>query len=60
MKETSAGWVEVEVLEGEVLTHVSTESIAISFTLTPKEAQELSSELFTAYLETQGLKAKPQ
>jgi len=58
MKEISAGWVDVEVMQGQVLIHISTENVAVSVALTPKETQQLSSDLFTIYLETQGLSAK--
>lgn len=59
MKEISAGWIDVEEMEGKVLLHISTESIAFSVLMTPNEAQVLSGELMRANLMTKTVDALP-
>ena len=49
------GEVRVELLDGDVLIHVSTPIVATSFILKPEDARQLSSDIFSAFLETQGL-----
>ena len=53
------GAVYVELLEGDVLVHVSDPSIVLSFVMKPETARELSAAIFSAYLETQGLGKLP-
>lgn len=53
------GAVYVELLEGDVLVHVSDPSIVLSFVMSPEKARALSAEIFSAYLETQGLGKLP-
>ena len=53
------GVVYVELLEGDVLVHVSHPSIVFSFVMQPEVAKALSAEIFSAYLETQGLGKLP-
>ena len=53
------GEVHVEILEGDVIVHVSDPSIVLTFAVKPETARELSAAIFSAYLETQGLGKLP-
>ena len=55
----SYGEVHVEILKGDILVHVSDPSIVLSFVMSPEKARELSAEIFSVYLETQGLGKLP-
>ena len=49
----------VDLLDGQVCTHVSSTELCLSFVLSPEKARELSGLLFSAYVETQGLGKLP-
>lgn len=59
IKETRSGLLEVGTFNGEVLLGLSSDNLALSCLLSPEDAREISSFLFNAYLETQGLKVNP-
>lgn len=55
MEKCTAGDIQIEVFEGDLIVHIATEGLAVSFILEPEEARKLSSELFKKYVETLNL-----
>lgn len=60
MKEMLKGSFAVEIFEGKVLLHLSTEDAAMSILMLPEGARKLSSALFTKYVEAQEIGVRPQ
>lgn len=57
MTDFKSGVLEIQVINKEIVLGVSVDGVACSLLLSPEEAQKISSVLFQAYLEAQGLKA---
>ena len=53
------GEMHVEVMDGDIIVHVSDPSIVVTFVMSPEKARELSAAIFSANLETQGVGKLP-